>query len=62
MIISRVEKESEHTGEQFIMIKGTTSEIDTELTNIMRELLKRGYPEELLLSAVIELVEEKIKK
>lgn len=62
MIISHVVKESEHKGEQAIIVKGSVIEIDTELTNIIRELLKRGFPEDLLLSSVIDTIEENHNK
>lgn len=58
MIISHVVKESEHKGEQFIIVKGSVMEIDTEITNIVRELLKRGFPEEVLISSFIGAIED----
>lgn len=62
MIISHVVKESEQKGEQAIIVKGSVIEIDTELTNIIRELLKRGFPEDILISSVIDAIEENHNK
>ena len=56
MIVSIVEKESEHDGTQKLLVKGSTIEITTELTNIVMELLKRGFPDELIISLVLEAV------
>lgn len=56
MIVSIVEKESEHDGTQKLLVKGSTIEITTELTNIVMELLKRGFPEELIITLVLEAV------
>lgn len=61
MIISRVEMESEREGTQIIAVKGSSSEIATELKNIIREILKRGFPEELMLSAILEAIEDQHK-
>ena len=58
MIVSIVEKESEHDGTQKLLVKGSTIEITTELTNIVMELLKRGFPDELIISLVLEAVEK----
>ena len=62
MIVSIVEMDSEHKGAQKIMVRGSSIEIATELTNIMTEVLKRGFPEELLIAAVMEAVESNHKK
>lgn len=58
MIFSNVYKESEHEGTQKLMVKGSYIEIATELSNIVKEVLKRGFPEELLLSSIFEAVED----
>ena len=44
------------------LVRGSSVAIATELTNIMKEVLKRGFPEELLIDAVIEAVESNHKK
>lgn len=62
MIVSIVEMESEHEGAQKILVKGSSIAITTELTNIMKEALKRGVPEELLIEAIMEAVESNRKK
>ena len=62
MIVSIVEMESEHGGAQKILVKGSSIAITTELTNIMKEVLKRGFPEELLIDAVMKAVESNRKK
>lgn len=58
MIVSIVDKESEHEGTQKLLVKGSSIEIATELTNIMKEVLKRGFPEELLIAGTVDAVEE----
>ena len=62
MIVSTVEKENEHDGTQKILIKGSTSEVYTELTNIISELLKRGFPEDMVFDIVLEAVVRSHKK
>lgn len=62
MIFSKFEMESENRGTQIIAVKGSSAEIATELTNIMKEVLKRGFSEDLLIEAVIEAVECNHKK
>lgn len=61
MIVSIVEKETEREGTQKLLVRGSTIEIATELKNIVKEVLKRGFPEELILSAVLEAVEDQHK-
>lgn len=56
MIFSIVEKENEHEGTQKLLIKGSSVEIATEVSNIIKEVLKRGFPEELLLASVFEAI------
>lgn len=61
MIVSTVEKENEREGTQKLLIKGSCPEIATELINIIKELLKRGFPEDLILliiDGVLEAVED----
>ena len=53
MIVSKVDMESEHEGTQIIMVKGSEAQIATELENVMKEMVKRGFPEELLIKSVI---------
>ena len=62
MIVSTVDKENEHEGTQKILIKGSTSEVYTELTNIISELLKRGFSEDLVFDIVLEAVVRSHKK
>ena len=62
MIVSIVEMESENEGAQKILVRGSSIAIATELTNIMKEVLKRGFPEELLIDAVMVAVESNHKK
>jgi len=62
MIISHVLKESEYKGEQAIIIKGSVMELDAEITNIVRELLKRGFPEGVLISSFIDAIEDHHKE
>ena len=62
MIVSKVDMESEHEGTQIIMVKGSEAQIATELENVMKEMVKRGFPEELLIKSVIEVVEYNHKK
>ena len=57
MIFSIVEKESEHEGIQKLIIKGSGIELATELSNIIKEILKRGLPEELIIESVWAAVE-----
>ena len=61
MIVSIVEKASEHEGKQKLLVRGSTIEIATELTNIVKEIMKRGFPEELIINSVLEAVEENPK-
>ena len=61
MIISKVEKESEREGTQMIVVKGSSIEIATEIKNIIKEILKRGFPEDLLLSEIIDAIEDNHK-
>lgn len=58
MIISKVEKECEHEGTQIIMVRGSSIEIATEIKNIIKEILKKGFPEELMLSVILEAIED----
>lgn len=58
MIVSRVEKSSEHEGNQIILVRGSAIEITTEISNVIKEVLKRGLPEELLLTSIIEVFED----
>lgn len=58
MIVSIVDKESKHEGTQKLLVRGSSIEIATELTNIMKEVLKRGFPEELLIAGTIDAVED----
>lgn len=58
MIVSIVEKESEHTGTQRLLVRGSTIELTTELSNIVKELLKKGFPDEAIFGAVLLAVEE----
>ena len=58
MIFSMVEKENEHEGTQKLLVKGSYVEIATEVSNIIKEVLKRGFPEELLLASVFEAIED----
>jgi len=58
MIVSRVEKTSEHGGNQIILVKGSAIEITTEISNVIKEVLKRGLSEELLLASIIEAFED----
>lgn len=58
MIVSIVDKESEHEGTHKLLVRGSSLEIATELTNIMKEVLKRGFPEELLIVGTIDAVED----
>lgn len=62
MIVSIIEKESEHEGIQSLLVCGSSNEIAAEVSNIIKEILKRGFPEELLSSVVLEAVESKNKK
>ena len=61
MIVSIVEKESEREGTQKLLIRGSCPEVATELINIIKELLKRGFPEELIIDGVLEAVEDQHK-
>ena len=58
MIVSRVEKTNEHDGNQIILVKGSAIEITTEISNVIKEVLKRGLPEEVLLTSIIEAFED----
>ena len=58
MIFSIVEKESDCEGIQKILVRGSSAEIATEVSNIIKEVLKRGFPEELLLSSIIDAIED----
>ena len=62
MIVSHVVKENEHKGEQIIIAKGSVIELDTEITNIIKELLKYGFPEEMLISSFIDAIEDHHKE
>lgn len=48
MIFSIVENVNEHEKVQKLLVKGGSEEIATELENILKELLKRKFPVELL--------------
>lgn len=62
MIFSIVENVTEHKKVQKLLIKGGSEEIATELENIFIELLKRRYPEELLLVSVANAIDTYHKK
>lgn len=50
MIFSFIEMKSEHEGVQNVVVKGKHEDIALELENIMEELVKRGFPDDLLFS------------
>lgn len=50
MIFSIIEMASEHEGVQKVVVRGKHEDVALELENIMTELVKRGFPEELLFS------------
>ena len=56
MIFSIVEKVSEQEKVHKIMIKGSNEGIAAELVNIVKELLKRGFPEDLLIAVLIDVI------
>ena len=62
MIISHVVKKSEYNGEQVIVVKGSMMELDTEITNIVREHLKNGFPEDVLIESFIDAIEDHHKE
>lgn len=61
MIVSIVEKASEHEGTQKLLVRGSDIEIVIELTNIVKEIIKRGFPVELIITSVLEAVKENNK-
>ena len=62
MIVSIVEKETEHEGTQKLLVRGTINEIATEISNIIKEILKRGFPVDVLITAVIDAIEDNRKR
>lgn len=58
MIFSIVEKISEHEGTQKVLVRGSSLEITTEINNIIKEVLKHGLSEELMMAAVFDAIEE----
>lgn len=54
MIFSIVEKVNQFEKVQKVMVKGKSEEVAVELENIMTEMLKKGFPEDLIMSAVYE--------
>ena len=54
MIFSILENVNEHEKVQKVMVRGKAEEVAMELENIMTELLKRDFPEELIMSAAYE--------
>ena len=54
MIFSVVEKVNEFEKVQKVIVKGKSEEVAVEIENILTELLKRGFPEDLIMSASYE--------
>lgn len=52
MIFSVIEMVSEHEGVHKVLVKGKNEDIALELENIITELLKRGFPEDLIMSVM----------
>lgn len=50
MIFSIIEMENEHEGVQKVVVRGKHEDVARELENIMAELVKRGFPEDMLFS------------
>lgn len=50
MIFSIIEMTSKQEGVQKVVVRGKHEDIALELENIMAELVKRGFPEDLLFS------------
>lgn len=54
MIFSIVEKVSAREKVQKVIVKGKSVEVAIELENIMTEMLKQGFTEELIMGATYE--------
>lgn len=62
MIFSIVEKVNDQERVQKLLVKGSSAEVSLELKNIITEMLKRHLSEELLISAIVEAIEDHYKK
>lgn len=54
MIFSIVEKVNAQEKVQKVIVNGKSVEVAIELENIMTEMLKQGFPEELIMGATYE--------
>lgn len=58
MIFSILETVSEHEKVQKVIVKGKQEEVVLELENIMTELLIRGFPDDLIMSAAYNALKD----
>lgn len=56
MIFSILEKVNEHERVQKVMVKGKSEEVAVELENLMTELIKRGFPEDLIMTVMYNVL------
>lgn len=61
MIFSILETVSETEKLQKVLIKGKSEEVAKELENIMTELIIRGFPEDLIMTAAYNALKDSKK-
>ena len=57
MIFSILEKVNEHDKVQKVLVKGKSEEVAVELENIMTELIKQGFPEDLIMTVMYNVLQ-----
>lgn len=58
MIFSIIENVSAQEKVQKVIVRGGSSEVAVELENIMKELIKRGFPEDLIVSVMYDVLND----
>lgn len=58
MIFSILEKVNEHERVQKVMVKGGSEEVAVELENIMKEMIKHGFSEDLIMSVMYNVLND----
>ena len=58
MIFSISENVNEHERVQKVVVKGKCEEVAVELENIMKELIKRGFPENLIMFVMYNVLND----
>ena len=58
MIFSILEEVNKHEKVQKVMVRGKSEEVAMELENLMKEMIKRGFPEELIMSVMYNVLND----